>query len=61
MDLRESWIAAQMIAKAEAANAVEVQKKSIPRSLHQDSTEAFEGTGVIVSCLEVQALPNGGA
>ena len=31
MDLCESWIAAWMIAKVEAANAVEVQKKVFPK------------------------------
>jgi IS30 family transposase len=59
MDTHESWIAAWMIAKVEAANAVEIQKNSLPQSLRQDSTEALEGTGAIMSHLEVQAQPNG--
>jgi len=52
MDLHESWIAAWMIAKVEAANAVEVQKRAFPE-VSARTVEAFEGTEVIVSCSEV--------
>lgn len=50
----------QIICQGQSHKCCRGAKKGILQSLRQDGTEVFERTGVIVSHLEVQALPNRG-